>query len=174
MKIKRDITSESAPAANQLEVGEIAINARTGILYSKLVDGTVIKWLGAPVCESENSTICPVPVPEISFSDISNFCCGGDSLTLYFSNLLVVHRYFCTITDLIEDSTAVVSPEEPPLLPNNKSDRSATFNINIDKELQSISMFKVSVYEIVRVNNIDTNMLRSEKLINICCRNCAG
>jgi hypothetical protein len=174
MKIKRDILSESAPAADQLEVGELAINAKTGILYSKLVDGTIIKWLGAPVCETDISTLCPVPVPEITFSDVSNFCCGGDSLTVYVSNLLVGHRYFCTISDLIEDSTATSSPAAPTLLPNNKSDRSATFNINIDKELQSLSMFKVSVYEIVTVNTTDTNMLRSEKLVNICCRNCTG
>lgn len=174
MKIKRDITSETAPAPSQLEVGELAINARTGILYSKLVDGTVVKWLAAPVCETDNDNVCPVPVPEISFSDVSNFCCGGDSLIVYVSNLLANHRYFCTISDLIENSTATTSPEDPSLLPNNKSDRSATFNINIDKELQSLSMFKISVYEIVKVNNVDTNMLRSEKIINICCRNCTG
>ena len=174
MKIKRDITSEKAPATNQLEVGELAINATTGILYSKLVDGTIIKWLGAPVCETDITTICSVPVPEITFSDVTNFCCGGDSLTVYVSNLLVGHRYYCTAADLIANSTTIFAPVNPLLLTNNKSDRSTVFTININPVLQSNSILKVSIYETILVNSIDTNMLRSEKLLNICCRNCIG
>lgn len=174
MKLKRDLTSNNAPAPNQLEVGELAINSKTGILYSKMTDGTIIKWLGVPVCETENQTIQPVPVPEISFSDVNNFCCNGDSLTVYVSNLLVNNRYFCTATDLVENSTSTVAPLSLALTPVNKSDRSATFNININKNTQSVALFKFSVYEIVNVNNVDSNMLRSEKIINIYCKNCAG
>ena len=174
MKIKRDLTSNSAPAPNQIEVGELAINSKTGILYSKMTDGTVIKWLGVPVCETSDQTIQPVPVPEISFSDINNFCCNGDSLTVYVSNLLVNHRYFCVVTDLVENSTSIVSPVSLSLTPVSKSDRSSVFNININKDNQSVALFKFSIYEIVQVNNVDTNMLRSEKVIHVLCKNCAG
>lgn len=174
MKLKRDISSNSAPAPNQLEVGELVINANTGIIYSKRVDGTIIKWLGTPVCETENQTECPVPVPEISFGDITNFCCGGDSLTVYVSNLVVNHRYSCLVTDLIEDSASTVTPSSSLLLPLNKSDRTAVFNINIDRAIQPVSLFKISILEIISVNNVDVQMLRSEKIINICCTNCTG
>jgi hypothetical protein len=176
MKLKRDITSSAAPAPNQIEVGELAINAKTGILYSKLADGTVIKWLGAPVCETDNQTICPVPVPEISTSDITNFCCNGDSLTVNVSNLLVNHRYKCSIKDIStgESSTFSVSPESSQLLPLNKSDRSAVFNINLVKEIQPIAFIKISIHETIKTNNVDIDMLRSEKIVTICCTNCSG
>lgn len=174
MKIKRDLTSTSAPAPNQLEVGELAINANTGILYAKMANGTVIKWLGVPVCETSDQTVCPVPVPEIMFSDVTNFCCGGDSLTVYVSNLLVNHRYVCIATDLVSNSTTSITTNSISLLPLNKSDRSAVFNININKSLQSQAVLKISIYEIISVNNLDTQMLRSEQLINICCNNCTS
>lgn len=174
MKLKRDLTSDNAPAPNQLEVGELAINSKTGILYSKMTDGTVIKWLGVPVCEDDNPMVCPVPVPEITFSDVTNFCCGGDTLTVYVSNLLVNHNYSCSITDLITNSTAVVSAATSSLLPINKSDRYSSFNININKDSQPVSLFKVSVLENITVNNNPVSMLRSEKVIRICCTNCAS
>lgn len=173
MKLKRDVVSNNAPANDQVEVGELVINAKTGILYSKMVDGTIIKFLGTPVCANDlyEST---VPVPVISFSDVTNFCCGGDTLTVYVSNLLVDHSYFCTITDLIENSTVVVSPSSLSLSPNNISDRSVIFNINADRANQNLAMLKVSIYEIVNNNNTTLNMLLSEKVINICCRNCVS
>jgi hypothetical protein len=87
MKLKRDLTSTAAPATNQIEVGELAINAKTGVLYSKMTDGTVIKFVGTAVCDSEHNNSCPVPVPEISFSDVTNFCCGytGSNTNIKFS-----------------------------------------------------------------------------------------
>ena len=177
MRLKRDILSEAAPAPNQIEVGELAINAKTGILYSKLADGTVIKWLGTPVCESDTQIICPVPVPEISTSDITNFCCNGDSLTVNVSNLLVDHKYKCIIADIstgTTPSTLKSSPSSAQLLPNNKSDRSTVFNLDINKELQPIIFVKISIYETVKVNNSNIDLLRSEKLVTICCKNCQG
>lgn len=174
MKLKRDLTSNNAPASNQIEVGELAINAKTGVLYSKMTDGTVIKFIGTAVCDSENDNLAPVPVPEITFSDVTNFCCGGDSLTVYVSNLLVNHRYSCSISDLIEGSTATVTPASSVLLPLNKSDRSVAFNININRAVQPIALFKVAITELVNVNNVDVSMLRSEKVIKVCCINCTS
>lgn len=174
MKMKRDITSSSAPAPEQLEVGEIAINAQTGILYSKRTDGKIIKWLGVPVCETGMESISPVPVPDISFSDVSGFCCGGDSLTVYVSNLLVGHNYTCSVVDLMENSTSQITPASLVLLPANKSDRSVVFNINIDRTLQKTALLKASIYEIVKVDGQDVSMIRSEKIINVCCNNCTG
>lgn len=172
MKLKRDQTSQNAPAPNQIAVGELAINTNTGILYSKMSDGTVIKWLGVPVCETENQTICPIPVPEISFSDTTNFCCGGDSLTIFVSNLLVGRNYTVSVIDLITNSVAVIAPASQSLLPINKSDRTAIINININKTIQSIASLKVSIYENIMVNNQNISMLRSEKVQTICCNSC--
>lgn len=172
MKLKRDLLSTNAPSSDQIEVGELAINAKTGVLYSKMVDGTVIKFIGTAVCDNVNNNSSPVPVPDITFSDVTNFCCGGDSLTVYVSNLLVNHRYICIINDLLNSSSTTLAPLSSLLLPLNKSDRSTAFNISINKKIQSMAMIKVTIYEIVSVNNIDTNMLRSEKVINVYCNTC--
>lgn len=169
MKLKRDVSSNNAPASNQIEVGELVINTNTGILYSKRTDGTVIKFLGTAVCSNNNDENIPVPVPEISFSDVTNFCCGGDSLTVYVSNLLVNHRYSCTLTDLIENSTSVVSPASNELLTINKSDRSVSFNVKLDKTLQPVAIFKATIFEIVTIDNQDVSLLRSEKTIKVHC-----
>ncbi len=172
MKLKRDQTSSNAPSPEQISVGELAINTNTGILYSKMSDGTVIKWLGIPVCETGDELVCPVPVPEISFSDVINFCCGGDSLTVFVSNLLVGRSYTCSVIDLISGSTAIIAPASQFLLPNNKSDRTAVFNLNINQARQPIASLKISVYENVNVNNQTLNLIRSEKVLTICCNSC--
>lgn len=173
MKLKRDILSNNAPASDQIEVGELVINAKTGILYSKLVDGTVIKFLGSPVCVDSNDLTIPVPVPEITFSDVTNFCCGGDSLTVYVSNLLVNHRYLCSVTDLIENSTSVITPLSNELLALNKSDRSVSFNVKINRSAQSLALLKAKISEILTINGQDTLVLRSEKVIKVyCVANC--
>lgn len=172
MKLKRDLFSNNAPANNQIEVGELVINAKTGILYSKTTDGTIIKFLGTPVCNNDNDYTAPVPVPEITFSDVTNFCCGGDSLTVYVSNLLVDHRYSCSIIDLMDNSTATISPSSNVLLPLNKSDRSVSFNIKLNKIVQPVALFKAAISEIITANNQDVSLLRSEKIIKVCCVNC--
>jgi len=175
MKLKRDETSSNAPAADQISVGELAINTKTGILYSKMSDGTVIKWLGVPVCETAGQVVCPVPVPEISFSDVVNFCCGGDSLVVYVSNLLVGRTYTCSVVNLSQESTAVIAPLSQVLLPDNKSDRAVIFNLSIESKNSQQNqnpVFKISVYENVNVNNQTLTLLRSEKTLPICCNNC--
>ena len=54
--LKRDDQTESAPHADQLDVGELAINTSTGKLYSKLTNGSVVEWISQKVCFE------PVPV----------------------------------------------------------------------------------------------------------------
>jgi len=75
---KRDNTGTGYPAPEQLEVGEIVINSVTGKLYTKLVDGAIIEFIGQKICFD--------PAPEASLyyenvlvsNDIINqFCCAG-------------------------------------------------------------------------------------------------
>lgn len=174
MKLKRDNTSSNAPAPNQIEIGELAINTNTGILYSKMADGTVIKWLGVPVCESPTQTVCPVPVPKITVGDTTNFCCNGDILNLSISNLLIDHAYTCSISDISTNPTTVIAPTGYNLLPLNKSDRNAIFNLTINKNIQSNASIKIKVFENITTTGGTVTMLRSEKIVNICCNNCGA
>lgn len=71
-KLKRDISTLNPPNNDQVEVGELVFNAQTGKLYSKLQNGSIIEFIGKPVCFKKN--------PTIQFSDVTNFCCSNDIL----------------------------------------------------------------------------------------------
>lgn len=74
LKIKRDITSTNPPSTGEIDVGELAFNALTGKLYTKLHNGIVIEFVGRPICFSKT--------PIIIFPDVTNFCCLGDILNI--------------------------------------------------------------------------------------------
>ena len=170
MKIKRDITTQSAPAPDQLEVGELAFNATTGTLYAKRVDGTVIKWIGTALCDTE-TFVGSIAVPALSFPGLGSFCCGGAPLTVFVDNLVVDNRYRLLITDLTVNSTVAVSEYNTELIPVSSSRRSVILNINIGKS-NPTAIFKFSVYQIVKINNVDTNILKSEQVLYLTCQNC--
>jgi hypothetical protein len=172
-KIKTDITSTSAPAPEQISIGELAFNAVTGILYAKMVDGTVIKFLGSPVCEDSDEPVCYIPSPKITVSGSSDFCCNGGTLTFVIDNLLVNRQYSYILKDLKANSTVVINEAQGDLLPNNSSQRTFTTSMNISSS-EPKAVFKFSVYEKATVNGVVTTYLRSEKIIPICCQNCAG
>ena len=170
MKLKRDISSNSAPAPNQIEVGELVVNAKTGIIYSKRVDGTVVKWIGSDLCDTVNVASGP-PIPTIGFSDTSSFCCGGRPLTITMNNLIVNNRYKLLVTDLQQDSGVVISTNEVELLPLNTSQRSVILNIGIDSE-KPTTILKFSISQVVPIAGQDTNLIKSEKILIITCQNC--
>ena len=172
-KVKTDITSTAAPAPEQIMVGELALNAVTGVLYAKLVDGTVIKFLGSPVCEDSDEPVCYIPAPKITVSGATDFCCNGGTLTFIIDNLLVNRQYSYTISDLKANSSVIIDVPQGDLLPNSSSQRRFTTSLNISSS-EPKAVFKFSVYEKVTVNNVVSNYLRSEKIIPICCQNCTG
>lgn len=76
--LKRDEIGEGYPSTDQLSVGELVMNSVTGKLYTKLVDGSLVEFLGQKVCFD--------PIPDISLyyenakitNDlIPNYCCLG-------------------------------------------------------------------------------------------------
>lgn len=80
LKIKRDITTTNPPGTGQLEVGELAFNAITGKLYTKLQNNIIIEFIGRPICFSRT--------PIITVPDTTNFCCYGDVLSVTVRDLL--------------------------------------------------------------------------------------
>lgn len=170
MKLKRDITSQNAPSPEQIEVGDLYVNARTGILYSKKTDGSIIKWVGIPVCDTVTD-FGGYPVPVISFSDTSSFCCGGSALTVVVNNLLVDYRYKLTITELSNNSGVSISEFNTQLLPLNTSQRSLILNVTVPKT-NPTAIFKFSVFQVSTVNGQDVDSIKSEQLLVLTCREC--
>ena len=170
MKLKRDISSNSAPAPDQIEVGELVVNAKTGILYSKRVDGTFIKWVSSDLCDTVIGS-GGTPAPRITFSDITSFCCGGSALTVVINNLVVDNRYRILITDLQNNDTVAISEFNTELLPTNSSQRSVVLNITIGSS-KPTAILKFSINQIVLINSLETNLIKSEKILALTCQNC--
>lgn len=172
MKLKRDISSNSAPAPEQIEVGELLINSNTGILYSKKVDGTVIKWTPNELCNTSYGNIMSA-VPVISFEDTGLLCCNGGAITVIVNNLVYNNRYRLTITDLNPSLNVVISSSSMELMPLNNSNRSVTINLGIPSESEGeAAILKISIFEIVTVQSVDTDVLLSESILSTTCKNC--
>lgn len=153
--IKRDITTTNPPAADQLEVGEIVINATTGIIYSKLIDGTIVKWVGVPSSFSL--------VPSITFSDYSTFCCNGDTLTATINNLQEGESYTYEFTNLNNNDVSFSGSSSGTLLPTSSSSRSTSTLFSI-AGLQAVTLIKFTVKK--------NNVVIAENIASICCKNC--
>ena len=170
MKLKRDISSSSSPASGQLEVGELVINAKTGILYSKKVDGTIVKWVPNQLCDTTYGNGMSA-LPVISFKDINVLCCNGGAITITVDNLIYNNRYRLTITDLNTAANVVASSYSMELLPINSSQRSVALNLNIPSETVT-AILKISISQIVTVSNVESDVLLSESILNTTCKNC--
>lgn len=155
-KIKRDITTANPPAANQLEVGELVINATTGIIYSKLTNGLIVKYL--PVFASSST------VPVITFSDFSTFCCTGDTLTASISNLTLGESYTYEFVDLNNNGVTFTGSNTGSLLPTTNTDRSVSIILEMNGS-ESVTLIKF----VVKLNNV----VLAENIASICCRDCS-
>jgi hypothetical protein len=112
LKIKRDITSTNPPATGEIEVGELAFNAITGKLYTKLQSGIVIEFVGRPICFSRN--------PIIIFPDVTNFCCPGDILNVTVKDLYpdkyTNNQYLFFLDDITNAGKVAEIVQNPPMV----------------------------------------------------------
>lgn len=119
-KLKRDITTNNDPSADQVEIGELVINATTGILYTKLTNGSLVKFNSSPITNPNN--------PTIDFVIASNFCCDNDSITVNVGNLIVGGDYEYEFSEL-GNNGLVLSPSSQTsgqITPTDSSNRSIT------------------------------------------------
>lgn len=160
---KRDITTNNAPADNQLDVGEFLFNAKTGTIYSKRADGKVIKFMSVPIDDTSPGADLLTFVPVIRFSDVSGFCCNGDTITVTVNNLLVGSQYTYVVSDTIANSLTYISSTAGTLSPIDSSRREVSLNIGISS-IQNNALLKFSV--------LKNNVVLSENILPICCSNC--
>lgn len=161
---KRDETGLGHPAPEQLSVGEIVINSVTGKMYTKLVDGSVIEFIGQKICFD--------PVPDIftyyennliSNDIVSDFCCSGAILefevkklkpepTSYTFRLIELtnnaNPQDITVQSAqFSDYEQTIPPVPPSTTPKVLSYRKAIVPVNLSITLNTsgISLFKFSV-----------------------------
>jgi hypothetical protein len=160
---KRDISTNNAPADNQVDVGELVINANTGIMYSKRTDGKIIRFLSIPIDDNSPGNDLLRFIPIIRFSDVTGFCCNGDTITVTVDNLLVNNKYTYTITDMIVNSTAYFSVISGDMTPIDSSRRQISINISISS-IQNNGLIKFSV--------LKDGVVLSENILSVCCTDC--
>lgn len=154
-QIKRDITTTNFPAPDQVDVGELVINANTGTMYTKLVNGSIVKFLSVPVSTSL--------VPSIVFSDYATFCCNGDTLTATVTNLIENDLYTYEFSNLNNNSVSFSGSTTGNLLPTSSASRSASMLFSISGS-QPITLIKFAVKK--------NNVVIAENIASICCQNC--
>lgn len=171
--LKRDETSLGFPGPDQVSIGELVMNSKTGKLYSKLTDGSIIEWSGKIVCPS-NTLLTDVVLyyksSIINSNIISNFCSTGDALE--FEVLPIIDDFTDYSFEFVEltnnTSTGNIAVSEPvysTYIDNatTKSKVSIRVTLSIPNPQQSTSIFKFSVSR----TDIDQKII--EKLITIQC-----
>lgn len=170
-KIKRDTTTVNAPHPDQLEIGELALNAVTGKLYTKLINGKIIEFSGQLICAER--------LPAISFSDVSSFCCFGDLLTVSITDLKAEPaNYQFEVEDISNNSIdySISSPIYTTYIvyPETAVVETAQTPINLRKAVVPISLtingtksISVIKFKVLLDNNVIT-----ERTVSISCRNC--
>jgi hypothetical protein len=164
--LKRDSTSTGFPSPDQLDVGELVMNSVTGKLYTKIVDGSIIEFIGQKICFDPLPTIDLYYENNLITNDnVDNFCCSGAILVFVVSALKVdPHEYTFELTELTNNSNAsdinVQTPQYvdyamtiPPNAnggnssPQTRTVRKATvpINLSIANNQNDISIFKFAV-----------------------------
>jgi hypothetical protein len=158
VKLKRDITTSNPPATDQVEIGELVLNATTGILYTKLTNGKIVKFVSSSVSSTESS------VPLIAFGDVSSFCCTGDTLNISITNLIVGEEYTYQLTDLNNNGVNFIDGATGDILPTTSASRNISKLLTISGS-QGVTLIKFSVKQ--------SNVSVSENIVSICCGDCS-
>ena len=178
-QFRRDVSTSNIPSKDQIEIGEIVINAVTGRLYTVTVNpptieggsptkGEVIEFVGSLVCQTTTS------VPDINFSDTTGFCCLGDTLGVEVSGLQLDTNYTFSMSELTENSSSI--DLETPNYSNYTGSINGTdinylksaivpININTSDNKSAVSIFEFNV--------LSDNDLITSKVVSVKCKDCS-
>ncbi len=178
-QFRRDVSTSNIPSKDQIEIGEIVINAVTGRLYTVTVNpptieggsptkGEVIEFVGSLVCQTTTT------VPDILFSDTTGFCCLGDTLGVEVSGLQENTNYTFSMSELTENSSSIdiASANYKNYTGSiNGTDinylKSAILPISINT---SDNKSAVSIFEF---NVLSDNDLITSKVVSVKCKDCS-
>lgn len=98
--LKHCFENTNAPHPDQLQVGELVINARTGKLYTRLALDNKNPPTPGPIVEFVGKQVCYDKMPSITFDTITNFCCNEDILKVKVVDLFKDREYRFEIEDI--------------------------------------------------------------------------
>lgn len=175
---KRDELGTGHPAPEQIKVGELVINSVTGKIYTKLVNGSIVEFIGQKICFDPTPTIDLIYQGSLISNDtIDKFCCAGAVLEFEIKRMKPdPAQYVFEMSELTSNSLAqdiqIQLPqystyiEKTETTDKNKIDieyRKAIVPVNLTiNNVNNISLFKFTV-------SLDNKKL-IEKLITIKCQ----
>jgi hypothetical protein len=171
---RRETKTLKAPSLDQIDIGEIVVNTKTGKLYivsaayneetNAVEKQSVIEFSGKVVCQTQT-------VPDIEFDDVSDFCCFGDTLSVSVSGLDRITDYDFVMQELTANGSTV-TVESPHYTNYTGSDNSSLLrsaiipvNINVNKDVSAVSVFKFGI-------EVENDIL-TEKVLSIRCKDCS-
>jgi hypothetical protein len=162
--LRHDESTTNAPAPDQISVGEIIINSITGKLYTKLVNGTVVEFIGQQVCFTK--------LPIISFDEINNFCCSGDILKIKVEDLIDLNDYSFEIEDISGNN--VSTSLQNPIYTSYASTLSNGNNINLKEAIIpcTIEINGSKNITILKFKVIFENKELTSRILTLSCQNC--
>ena len=178
---KRDESSDGSPSIDQVSIGELVMNSVTGKLYTKLIDGSIVEFVGQPVCFDPTPSVTTYYENVAINNDVvENYCCLGAILEFevsqlkpepYRYNFEFVELTTNTNTENIIIQTAKYSdytiPKPGTTTNETISVRRAIVPIDLSilNSQQDISIFKFSVIAVTQ-----NNKKLIEKIVTIKCQ----
>lgn len=175
--IKRDITGTAQPAPDQLDVGELVLNAVTGKLYTKLTNGNIVSWTSDNVCFESSPTLSIDHQGNVVEDTIADLCCVGDSITFQVAGLRPSPAVYSFALEELTTNNANITASTPTFENYTESQtvggatvdvdlRKATIPMNIDIDVVD-SINKISIFKFI-VTYEGNKIL--EKLLTAVCK----
>ena len=170
--LKRDITSTNPPHPDQLEVGELLLNALTGKLYTKLYSSNqIVEFVGQSICYQKT--------PLISFSDVARFCCLGDLLTVTIKDLKNSPVNYAFEIDDLSNNTISATISEPiysqyTIFSDTSSVDETPSSVVLREAIVpiSLSINGTKPITILKFKVLTDNVVVAERTLSISCRTC--
>tara|TARA_B100000497_G_C7455682_1_gene282055 strand:- start:130 stop:687 length:558 start_codon:yes stop_codon:yes gene_type:complete len=175
--IKRDITGTSQPAPDQIDVGELVLNAVTGKLYTKLTNGNIMSWSSDNICFESAPTLSINHQGNAVEDTIPDLCCIGDAITFQVAGLRPSPALYTFVLEELTTNSANIEASTPTFENYTESQtvgdatvdvdlRKATIPMNIDIDVVD-SVNKISIFKFI-VTYEGNKIL--EKLLTAVCK----
>lgn len=168
----------NAPDPDQLQIGELVINVRTGKLYTRLALDNKNPPTPGPVVEFIGRQVCYDKIPSITFDSVENFCCNNDILKVKVVDLLKDNQYRYEIEDISGNNvTSTINSEiytEYTISgPGNSVIELKEAVVPITLQINGSKNLTILRFTIFGKNN-DINQELTSRTVAISCSNCGG
>lgn len=166
----------NAPDPEQVQVGELVINSRTGKLYTRLALDNKNPPTPGPIVEFVGKQVCYDRIPSITFDTVDNFCCNQDILKVKVVDLVKENVYRYEIQDISGNN--VIATINTPIYTDYTISGSGNSVVELQEAtipitVQIAGSKNLTILKfIIFGRNNDINQELTSRTITISCGNC--